>query len=67
MGKARTANYKNQEMVVSIMIHEAGKGDAPRPTDMDEFRKNWERIFGKPPVSEHPREADNAHPMDEKH
>lgn len=49
------------------MSQEAGKGSAPRPTDMDEFRKNWERIFGKPPVSEHPKPADNAHPVDEKH
>ena len=29
------------------MTHEAGKGDTPRPTNMDEFRKNWERIFEK--------------------
>jgi len=49
------------------MTSDGGKGDTPRPTDMEEFRKNWERIFGKPPVSEHPKPADNAHPMDVKH
>lgn len=49
------------------IMSDGGKGSSPRPTDMEEFRKNWERIFGKPPVSEHPKPADNAHPVDEKH
>jgi len=47
-------------------MSDGGKGSQQRPTDMDEFRKNWERIFGKPPVSEHPREADKPHPRDER-
>ena len=29
------------------MTHEAGKGDKPRPTDMDKFNANFETIFGK--------------------
>jgi hypothetical protein len=48
------------------MTHEAGKGSAPRPTDMEEFRKNWERIFGKPPVSNTPKPADRPHPETKK-
>jgi hypothetical protein len=48
------------------MTHEAGKGDKQRPTNMDEFRKNWERIFGKPPVNNTPNPADRPHPEPEK-
>jgi hypothetical protein len=48
------------------MTHEAGKGDTQRPTDMDKFRKNWERIFGKPPVSNTPNPADRPHTEPEK-
>jgi hypothetical protein len=27
--------------------HPAGKGDSPRKLDMDAYRKNYEKIFGK--------------------
>jgi hypothetical protein len=26
---------------------EAGKGSAPRPSDHDKFKANWDAIFGK--------------------
>lgn len=29
------------------MAHEAGKGDAQRPTDYEKFSSNYEKIFGK--------------------
>jgi hypothetical protein len=51
------------------MTHEAGKGDKQRPTNHEAFSKAWDLIkWSKDaPVSEHPKPADNAHPMDEKH
>ena len=33
------------------MASEAGKGDKRRPTDMELFETNFERIFGKPKKS----------------
>ena len=49
------------------MASDGGKGDKQRPTDMDEFRKNWQRIFGdkNAPVSELKRETDRTHLLDE--
>jgi hypothetical protein len=47
-------------------MSEAGKGDTQRQTDMDEFRKNWERIFGKPSTSNTPKPPDRPHPEPKK-
>lgn len=50
------------------MSSEAGKGDTQRPTNMDEFRKNWQRIFGDknaPPINT-PKPADKPHPESKK-
>jgi len=33
------------------MVSEAGKGDKQRPTDLEKFEANFERIFGKPKKS----------------
>ena len=34
------------------MTHEAGKGDKQRPTDMDKFNENFEKIFGSKPTEQ---------------
>lgn len=39
------------------MASDGGKGDKQRPTDMEEFRKNWERIFGKKAQTSEPERA----------
>ena len=31
----------------SHRIHAAGKGDSPRKVDMDKYRENYNKIFGK--------------------
>jgi len=48
-------------------MNDGGKGDKQRPTDMEEFRKNWQRIFGdkNAPVSEPKGEANKPHPENE--
>jgi hypothetical protein len=50
------------------MTHEAGKGDKQRPTDMEEFRKNWQRIFGdkNAPTRNTPKPTDRPHPETKK-
>ena len=49
-------------------MSDGGKGSTPRPTDMDEFRKNWQRIFGDKNArpSNTPKPADKSHPVDKK-
>ena len=48
-------------------MSDGGKGSTPRPTDMDEFRKNWQRIFGdkNAPISKLPTENNRPHPENE--
>ena len=50
------------------MTSDGGKGDTQRPTDMDEFRKNWQRIFGdkNAPPRNTPKPADRPHPEPKK-
>ena len=42
------------------MAHEAGKGDAQRPTDHTKFAENFDRIFGKRPTPQQERDATDA-------
>ena len=47
-------------------MHEAGKGDNPRPlnVDPDTFAKNWDAIFGKKEKQEESEEEIQDKPKD---